>query len=90
MIVDIFVLLQINKGLIPRICESLFSKMIASSSYKIEVSYLEIYNEKVKDLLSIHSENNLKVREHPSLGPIVQGLSQHPVKDYALIQVSMC
>lgn len=43
-------------------------------------SYLEIYNEKVKDLLDISAEdasNNkkspLKVREHPKKGPYVQG-----------------
>lgn len=43
-------------------------------------SYLEIYNEKVRDLLGEYAadENNsgsktLKVREHPKKGPYVQG-----------------
>jgi kinesin family protein 13 len=47
-----------NKGLIPRLCEALFervnsinSKVNESVTFKIEVSYMEIYNEKVRDLL---------------------------------------
>lgn len=43
-----------NKGLIPRLCDALFERINASgrqSDYKVEVSYMEIYNEKVHDLL---------------------------------------
>lgn len=37
-------------------------------------SYLEIYNEKVRDLLNEkHTKSTLKVREHPQKGPYVQG-----------------
>lgn len=38
-------------------------------------SYLEIYNERVRDLLRDHNQPqlNLKVREHPKDGPYVQG-----------------
>ena len=40
-------------------------------------SYLEIYNEKVRDLLKStnqsHVVHNLRVREHPKEGPYVQG-----------------
>lgn len=36
-------------------------------------SYLEIYNEQVRDLLSSTSGVNLKAREHPSTGPYVEG-----------------
>lgn len=40
-------------------------------------SYLEIYNERVRDLLRDHNQPqlNLKVREHPKDGPYVQGIS---------------
>ena len=38
-------------------------------------SYLEIYNERVHDLLRDRNQTqlNLKVREHPKDGPYVQG-----------------
>jgi kinesin family protein 16B len=82
------------QGLIPRICKMLFSRMAEGkekgASYRTEVSYLEIYNERVKDLLQPTATNHsLRVREHPRLGPYVQGLSRHLVTDYSDIQVSM-
>lgn len=44
-----------NPGIIPRLCSSIFEKIEKLSSdtlaFKVEVSYLEIYNEKVRDLL---------------------------------------
>ena len=44
-------------------------------------SYLEIYNERVRDLLRAHQpksgqpSHTLKVREHPQGGPYVQGIN---------------
>lgn len=72
----------------------LFNRMAAGkeqgASYRTEVSYLEIYNERVKDLLQSSTTNHsLRVREHPRLGPYVQGLSRHLVTDYSDIHVSM-
>ncbi|XP_006883276.1 PREDICTED: stAR-related lipid transfer protein 9 [Elephantulus edwardii] len=78
-------------GLTPRICESLFirdedySSCSLPSSCKIKVSFLEIYNERVRDLLKPSDQKksyNLRVREHPEMGPYVQGLSQHVVTNY--------
>ena len=45
-----------NKGIIPRLCDTLFERIateakVDSLSFKVEVSYMEIYNEKVRDLL---------------------------------------
>lgn len=44
-----------NKGLIPRLCEAIFNRINLNTSelltFKVEVSYMEIYNEKVRDLL---------------------------------------
>ena len=71
-----------DRGLIPRICETLFQKMVEGTKYRVEVSYLEIYNERVKDLLQKGSTHNLKVREHPTTGPYVQDLSKHLVGEY--------
>ncbi|KAJ3036992.1 Kinesin-like protein kif16b, partial [Rhizophlyctis rosea] len=44
-----------DKGIIPRLCEMLFKEVGRNSSdnhkFKVEVSYMEIYNERVRDLL---------------------------------------
>lgn len=82
------------QGLIPRICRSLFGRMKLGleegTGYKTQCSYLEIYNERVKDLLGpSNAGHGLRVREHRSLGPYVENLSQHPVSDYAEIQNCM-
>lgn len=82
-----------NPGLIPRICEELFARMRvgqeSGTGYRTHASYLEIYNERVKDLLAAQSTGHgLRVREHRSLGPYVENLSQHAVSDFDEIQVS--
>jgi len=83
-----------EQGLIPRICQTLFNKMKqaddGATTYRTEASYLEIYNEKVKDLLGpANAEHRLKVREHPKDGPYVQNLSKHLVMDYGEIKSLM-
>lgn len=69
-----------NEGLIPRVCKELFHRIRTNTdeamSYAVEVSYLEIYNEKVRDLLNPKSKGNLRVREHPVLGPYVENLTK--------------
>jgi len=44
-----------QRGVIPRLCDALFDRIqltdSAETSYKVEVAYMEIYNEKVRDLL---------------------------------------
>uniref|UniRef100_A0AAZ3R4Q8 Kinesin family member 13A n=1 Tax=Oncorhynchus tshawytscha TaxID=74940 RepID=A0AAZ3R4Q8_ONCTS len=74
-------------GLIPRLCCSLFERIGREDSqvlsFKVEVSYMEIYNEKVRDLLDPKgSRQSLKVREHKVLGPYVDGLSQLAVTNF--------
>jgi kinesin family member 13 len=76
-----------NKGIIPRLCDSLFEsitdKQTEELCFKVEVSYMEIYNEKVHDLLDPKTnKQSLKVREHNVLGPYVDGLSQLAVKAF--------
>lgn len=78
---------QDNKGIIPRLCDSLFGliakQQSSELSYKVEVSYMEIYNEKVHDLLDPQTnKQSLKVREHNVLGPYVDGLSQLAVTSF--------
>lgn len=48
----------------------------------MQVSYMEIYCERVRDLLNPQNKNNLRVREHPLAGPYVEDLSKLIVKDY--------
>ncbi|XP_029808338.1 stAR-related lipid transfer protein 9 isoform X2 [Suricata suricatta] len=76
-------------GLTPRICEGLFIReedyAPLPPSCRIKVSFLEIYNERVRDLLKQSDQKksySLRVREHPEMGPYVQGLSQHVVTNY--------
>uniref|UniRef100_A0A8C1KU12 Kinesin family member 13A n=1 Tax=Cyprinus carpio TaxID=7962 RepID=A0A8C1KU12_CYPCA len=81
-------------GLIPRLCCSLFERVSRdqneSQSFKVEVSYMEIYNEKVRDLLDPKgSRQSLKVREHKVLGPYVDGLSQLAVMNFEDIESLM-
>ncbi|KAM8712863.1 hypothetical protein ACLKA7_013229 [Drosophila subpalustris] len=78
---------QESKGIIPRLCDKLFSAIANKSTpelmYKVEVSYMEIYNEKVHDLLDPKpNKQSLKVREHNVLGPYVDGLSQLAVSSF--------
>lgn len=85
-----------DSGLIPRICEGLFSRINETTrwdeaSFRTEVSYLEIYNERVRDLLRRKSSKtfNLRVREHPKEGPYVEDLSKHLVQNYADVEELM-
>ncbi|XP_066553296.1 kinesin-like protein KIF16B isoform X3 [Amia ocellicauda] len=85
-----------DAGLIPRICEGLFSRIAGmtrwdEASFRTEVSYLEIYNERVRDLLRRKSTKtyNLRVREHPKDGPYVEDLSKHLVQNYSDVEELM-
>ncbi|XP_054157934.1 kinesin-like protein KIF13B [Oppia nitens] len=76
-----------DKGLIPRLCDAIFERIASNgdpnTNFKIEVSYMEIYNEKVHDLLDPKgTKQNLKVREHNLLGPYVDGLSTLAVSSF--------
>ncbi|KAI8080303.1 uncharacterized protein B0P05DRAFT_596612 [Gilbertella persicaria] len=75
-----------DKGITPRTCSELFNRINSNTdpnlTYRVEVSYIEIYNEKVRDLLNPKNKGNLKVREHPSLGPYVEDLSRLVVTSF--------
>ncbi|KAM0507015.1 hypothetical protein ACHAP8_000640 [Fusarium lateritium] len=79
-------------GLIPRTCEDLFERIDAAHSensnvaYNVRVSYFEVYNEHVRDLLvppqTTHkAPNYLKIRESPTEGPYVKDLTEVPVRN---------
>ncbi len=82
-------------GIIPRFCQEIFQRidqLKGKLHVEVEVSYFEIYNEKIHDLLTISSSSTmlntsnqretLRVREHPLDGPYVVNLSTHPVSTY--------
>ncbi|XP_041129435.1 kinesin-like protein KIF1B isoform X6 [Polyodon spathula] len=75
-----------QEGIIPLLCEDLFEKINDNRkdeiSYSVEVSYMEIYCERVRDLLNPKNKGNLRVREHPLLGPYVEDLSKLAVTSY--------
>uniref|UniRef100_A0A8D2ZDK8 plus-end-directed kinesin ATPase n=1 Tax=Scophthalmus maximus TaxID=52904 RepID=A0A8D2ZDK8_SCOMX len=80
-----------QEGIIPLLCEDLFTKINDSNndnskSYSVEVSYMEIYCERVRDLLNPKNKGNLRVREHPLMGPYVEDLSKLAVTSYNDIQ----
>jgi len=60
---------------------------IATINILVEASYMEIYNEKVYDLLTDgRSEEGLKIREDKQLGVHVQGLSKLVVEDLGSVE----
>uniref|UniRef100_A0A672GXT9 Kinesin family member 13Ba n=1 Tax=Salarias fasciatus TaxID=181472 RepID=A0A672GXT9_SALFA len=83
-----------HPGLIPRLCSALFERtqkeQREEESFTVEVSYMEIYNEKVRDLLDPKGgRQTLRVREHKVLGPYVDGLSRLAVASYKDIESLM-
>ena len=78
-------------GLIPRTCEDLFERIAQAHqetpniSYNVRVSYFEVYNEHVRDLLMpvnpAQPPYYLKIRESPVEGPYVKDLTEVPVRN---------
>ncbi|KAJ5593816.1 uncharacterized protein N7459_000024 [Penicillium hispanicum] len=67
---------DVGKGVIPRIVEQIFASILTSPSnieYTVRVSYMEIYMERIRDLLVPHNDN-LPVHEEKSRGVYVKGL----------------
>ncbi|KAI9743149.1 MAG: Kinesin [Claussenomyces sp. TS43310] len=78
-------------GLIPRTCEDLFERIDSNEtpniSYNVRVSYFEVYNEHVRDLLVPRQDppHYLKIRESPTEGPYIKDLTDAPVKSISEI-----
>ncbi|KAL9088625.1 MAG: hypothetical protein Q9165_006145 [Trypethelium subeluteriae] len=79
-------------GVIPKICQNMYERIEdmgkndKNLTCTVEVSYLEIYNERVRDLLNPATKGNLKVREHPSTGPYVEDLAKLVVRSFQEIE----
>ncbi|XP_067301440.1 kinesin-like protein KIF1C [Pseudorasbora parva] len=82
-----------QQGIIPQMCEDLFKRTSENAdlelSYSVEVSFMEIYCERVRDLLNPKSKGALRVREHPIMGPYVEDLSKLAVTSYRDIRELM-
>ncbi|KAK0459753.1 kinesin heavy chain [Desarmillaria tabescens] len=69
------------KGIIPRITEQIFQSIVESDAhleYLVKASYMEIYLEKIRDLLAPQNDN-LQVHEEKSKGVYVKNLSDYYV-----------
>ncbi|EKD19680.1 kinesin heavy chain [Drepanopeziza brunnea f. sp. 'multigermtubi' MB_m1] len=65
-----------GRGVIPRIVEQIFQSILSSPGtieYTVRVSYMEIYMERIRDLLAPHNDN-LPVHEEKARGVYVKGL----------------
>lgn len=77
-------------GIVPRFCFDLFRRIESvkkknAEAIQVQISYFEIYKEKIQDLLS-PAKASLRIREHPQHGPYVVDLSHHAVSSFEEIQ----
>uniref|UniRef100_A0A3Q1EXP2 Kinesin-like protein n=1 Tax=Acanthochromis polyacanthus TaxID=80966 RepID=A0A3Q1EXP2_9TELE len=70
-----------QKGVIPRAFEHIFESIQCAENTKflVRASYLEIYNEEIRDLLGSNTKQRLELKEHPERGVYVRDLSMHTV-----------
>ncbi|KAG9482707.1 hypothetical protein GDO78_011385, partial [Eleutherodactylus coqui] len=70
-----------QRGVIPRAFEHVFESIQCAENTKflVRASYLEIYNEEIRDLLGEDTKHKLELKEHPDKGVYVRALSQHTV-----------
>ncbi|VDN06199.1 unnamed protein product [Thelazia callipaeda] len=80
-----------QKGIIPRAFQHIFEATATTDDAKflVHVSYLEIYNEEVRDLLNMNRTKKLEIKEHTERGIYVAGLSMHVCHDYKACQKLM-
>ncbi|KAM5270053.1 kinesin-like protein KIF17 isoform 2-T2 [Hipposideros larvatus] len=74
-----------QRGIIPRAFEHIFESVQCAENTKflVRASYLEIYNEDIRDLLGADTKQKLELKEHPEKGVHVKGLSMHTVHSVA-------
>ena len=64
-------------GIIPRTFDHIFNTISGTpdKNFLVRASYLELYNEEVRDLLSKNYKNKLDLRENPETGVYIKDLS---------------
>jgi len=76
------------RGVIPRAFRHTFEAIAASTArtYMVRASFLEIYNEEIRDLLGKDHTKKLDLRETVEKGVYVQGLTQFTVSGVAELE----
>ena len=76
---------ETNPGIVYLALDDLYNYINKNPTTEVqmEVSFLEIYNEKIHDLLNPKNGAKLEVTEHSALGPMVRGLTSTPVHSAA-------
>ena len=73
-----------KEGIIPRMIHHVFHEILCSDNsnieYTVKVSIIEIYMEKIKDLIDI-SKNNLQIHESKEKGVYIDNLSEYYVSN---------
>ena len=84
-----------NKGIVPQVCDEVFKRkteLESSGNVSLQVTFsmMEIYNEKIRDLLNPDpkTNNDLKVRTTPK-GTFVEGVKAKAVGSYKAISDTM-
>uniref|UniRef100_A0A3P8Y0J5 Kinesin-like protein n=1 Tax=Esox lucius TaxID=8010 RepID=A0A3P8Y0J5_ESOLU len=74
-----------QRGVIPRAFEHIFESIQCAENTKflVRASYLEIYNEEIRDLLGNDTKQKMELKEHPERGVYVRDLSLHTVHSVA-------
>ncbi|XP_063071378.1 kinesin-like protein KIF17 [Engraulis encrasicolus] len=74
-----------QRGVIPRAFEHIFETIQCAENTKflVRASYLEIYNEEIRDLLGKDTKQKKELKEHPEHGVYVRELSMHTVHSVA-------
>ena len=70
-----------HRGITPRAFEHIFQEVAVKENarFLVNASYLEIYNENVRDLLGRDVSLHLELKEHPEKGVYVKDLSMNVV-----------
>ncbi|OHT09104.1 Kinesin motor domain containing protein [Tritrichomonas foetus] len=71
------------RGIMPRAFEHIFEYINANSDtqqFMVTVTYVEIYNNELRDLLSKDQKEQLKIREDPQHGVQIRGVAVHKVQ----------
>ena len=76
------------RPLLPQSFEHVFGAIQGSENkqYLVRASFLEIYNEEIRDLLSKSPKDKLELKEHKDAGVYVKGLNAFVVKSVAEIR----